>query len=98
MACTQGVSVLEHHVSLYRDLWLQQTMEDALHVLLISDTQVSISSLPSRSTMSFSNLRTFFIDKFLKKSWHVTRHLNPHVVFFLGNMLNTGRFVKNEAQ
>jgi len=48
--------------------------------------------------MLFSNLRTFFIDKFLKKSWHVTRHLNPHVVFFLGNMLNTGRFVKNEAQ
>jgi hypothetical protein len=34
----------------------------------------------------------------LKRSWHVTRRLNPHAVFFLGDMLASGKWVRSEAE
>ncbi|KAF5354930.1 hypothetical protein D9756_005402 [Leucocoprinus leucothites] len=70
----------------------------ALHVLLVSDTQISVPSLSSKSTPSFLHPRAFLTDKFLKKSWYVTRRLDPQVVFFMGDMLSHGKTVENEAQ
>jgi len=87
------VLVLEYHTSLYQESWSQQTTEDASHVLLISDPQVSVPS-----SKLFSLLHAFSTDKFLKKSGYVTRHLDPQAVFFLGDMLSDGKSVKNEAQ
>lgn len=87
------VLALKYHTSLYRRSWSQQTTEDASHVLLISDPQISVPS-----SKLFSLLHTLSTDKSLKKSWYVTRHLDPQVVFFLGDMLSDGKSVKNEAQ
>lgn len=84
---------LKYHTSLYQESWSQQTTEDASHVLLISDPQVSVPS-----SKLFSLLHTFSTDKLLKKSGYVTRHLDPQAVFFLGDMLSDGKSVKNEAQ
>ncbi|KAF7321819.1 Metallophos domain-containing protein [Mycena kentingensis (nom. inval.)] len=68
------------------------------HVLLISDPQVRHPL--QRSAMR--NLGQFLYeiryDLNLKRAWHVTRRLNPHAVFFLGDQLSSGKFVRSEAE
>ncbi|KXN85336.1 hypothetical protein AN958_11436 [Leucoagaricus sp. SymC.cos] len=76
----------------------EQAPGDALHALLISDTQISTPSLSRESASLFPHPRKLLSEKFLKKSWSVTRRLNPHVVFFLGDMLAHGKYAQNEAQ
>ncbi|KAF9451972.1 hypothetical protein P691DRAFT_661989 [Macrolepiota fuliginosa MF-IS2] len=72
------------------------TSGEASHALLISDAQINVPSL--QPTSSFPYLRDFIFERFLRKSWHVTNRLKPHVVFFLGDMLGSGKSVRNEAQ
>ncbi|KAJ7703050.1 hypothetical protein B0H17DRAFT_922428 [Mycena rosella] len=65
------------------------------HVLLISDPQVRH---PGAIETSWANLGQFLYESNLKRSWHVTRRLNPHAVFFLGDMLSGGKYVRSEAE
>ncbi|KAJ7647177.1 hypothetical protein FB45DRAFT_191286 [Roridomyces roridus] len=66
------------------------------HVLLISDPQVRH---PSELRGSWTKgLGQLLYELNLKRSWHVTRRLNPHQVFFLGDMLSSGKYVKSESE
>ncbi|KAJ7076352.1 hypothetical protein B0H15DRAFT_925189 [Mycena belliarum] len=66
------------------------------HVLLISDPQVRH---PAATESSWTKaLGQFLYELNLKRSWHVTRRLNPHAVFFLGDMLSSGKYVRSEAE
>ncbi|KAG5652395.1 hypothetical protein H0H81_005152 [Sphagnurus paluster] len=64
-------------------------------VLLVSDPQVQQTM---ELTTIFGLLRRFIFDLNLKKSWHVTIRLRPHIVIFLGDMLSGGTFVDNELE
>ncbi|KAJ7497439.1 hypothetical protein FB451DRAFT_1017458 [Mycena latifolia] len=66
------------------------------HVLLISDPQVRHPAAIERSWVK--SLEQFLYEINLKRSWHVTRRLNPHAVFFLGDMLSGGKYVRSEAE
>ncbi|KAF8070585.1 hypothetical protein FPV67DRAFT_1487920 [Lyophyllum atratum] len=67
-------------------------------VLLVADPQVQHPLDDGERTTVFGHLRRFVFDLNLKKSWHVTIRLRPHVVVFLGDMLAGGRFVKDEIE
>ncbi|KAJ7217908.1 hypothetical protein GGX14DRAFT_598569, partial [Mycena pura] len=68
------------------------------HVLLISDPQVRHPSALWAETSWVKSLGQFLYELNLKRSWHVARRLNPHAVFFLGDMLSAGKFVSSEAE
>ncbi|KAJ7268838.1 hypothetical protein B0H12DRAFT_1096918 [Mycena haematopus] len=67
------------------------------HVLLLSDPQVRHPSV-MRGEGWIKTLGQFLYEANLKRSWHVTRRLNPHAVFFLGDMLSSGKYVRSEAE
>jgi hypothetical protein len=66
------------------------------HVLLISDPQVRHPAVWGDGWVK--SLEQFLYEANLKRSWHVTRRLNPHAVFFLGDMLSSGKYVRSEAE
>ncbi|KAJ7091243.1 hypothetical protein C8R44DRAFT_835866 [Mycena epipterygia] len=68
------------------------------HVLLISDPQVRHPSVLWGESSWVRSLGQFLYESNLKRSWHVTRRLNPHAVFFLGDMLSSGKYVRSEAE
>ncbi|KAF7315537.1 Metallophos domain-containing protein [Mycena indigotica] len=68
------------------------------HVLLISDPQVRHPSVSWRRQSLRQTLYEALYELNLKRSWHVTQRLNPHAVFFLGDMLSSGKFVRSEAE
>ncbi|KAJ7780516.1 hypothetical protein DFH07DRAFT_1055565 [Mycena maculata] len=70
----------------------------ATHVLLISDPQVRHPSALWGESSWAKFLGQFLYELNLKRSWHVTRRLNPHEVFFLGDMLSSGKYVRSEAE
>ncbi|KAF5370828.1 hypothetical protein D9758_001955 [Tetrapyrgos nigripes] len=68
------------------------------HVLLVSDTQVQRPSI-FRDEHSWSGiLKQLIYDVNLKKSWHATKRLQPKVVFFLGDLLASGRTATSETE
>ncbi|KAF8210431.1 hypothetical protein K438DRAFT_1809691 [Mycena galopus ATCC 62051] len=67
------------------------------HVLLLSDPQVQHPSVMWGEGW-IKTLGQFLYEANLKRSWHVTRRLNPHAVFFLGDMLSSGKYVRSEAE
>ncbi|KAJ7188118.1 hypothetical protein C8R46DRAFT_1053710 [Mycena filopes] len=68
------------------------------HVLLISDPQVRHPSVVWSESSWLKSLSQFSYEITLKRSWHVARRLNPHAVFFLGDMLSSGKYVRSEAE
>ncbi|KAF7306181.1 Metallophos domain-containing protein [Mycena chlorophos] len=66
------------------------------HVLLVSDPQVHHPSAASQGFGGYLYERLYELN--LKRSWHVTRRLKPHAVFFLGDMLSSGKFVRSESE
>ncbi|KAJ7178332.1 hypothetical protein C8R43DRAFT_871393 [Mycena crocata] len=68
------------------------------HVLLVSDPQVRHPSVLWGESSWAKSLGQFLYEANLKRSWHVTRRLNPHAVFFLGDMLSSGKYVRSEAE
>lgn len=68
--------------------------ERTSHVLLIADPQVlDAHSYPGRESWLVS-LTQFIVDLNLRKSWRlVALKLKPHVVVFLGDMMDGGRGV-----
>lgn len=68
------------------------------HVLLISDPQVRHPSVLWGERSWAKTLGQFLYEVNLRRSWHVTRRLNPHAVFFLGDMLSSGKYVRSEAE
>ncbi|KAJ6587063.1 hypothetical protein DFH09DRAFT_910520 [Mycena vulgaris] len=66
------------------------------HVLLISDPQVRHPRALESSWVK--SLGQFLYDSNLKRSWLATRRLKPHAVFFLGDMLSGGKYVRSEAE
>ncbi|KAF7361763.1 Metallophos domain-containing protein [Mycena venus] len=67
------------------------------HVLLLSDPQVRHPSVMWGEGW-VKSLGQFLYEANLKRSWHVTRRLNPHAVFFLGDMLSSGKYVRSEVE
>ncbi|KAJ6499148.1 hypothetical protein C8R45DRAFT_105691 [Mycena sanguinolenta] len=67
------------------------------HVLLLSDPQVRHPEV-IRGEGWIKAFNQFLYETNLRRSWHVTSHLNPHVVFFLGDMLSSGKYVRSEAE
>ncbi|KAJ3566466.1 hypothetical protein NP233_g6984 [Leucocoprinus birnbaumii] len=77
-----------------RLLWVSGEVK---HVLLLSDTHVTIPSL-SNSVPTLPRPQQFLVDRFLRKSWYVTSRLDPDVIFFMGDVLSQGKLVEDEAQ
>lgn len=75
-----------------------QSTEKPTRVLLISDPQVRPPSDAQKDTLWSSRIRQFIFDLNMKKSWHVTTRLQPHAVIFLGDMLASGKSIKNETE
>lgn len=73
-------------------------MDKPTRILLIADPQVQHSLEEETQTPFLAYLRRFVFHLNLRKSWHVTTRLQPHIVIFLGDMLANGRFVKDEAE
>jgi len=61
-------------------------------VLLVADAQLP---MPSVHSQTFSEL---FHKIYMRRAWKVARHLHPHHVFFLGDMLKTGRSVQSDDE
>ena len=62
------------------------------HILLVADAQVSMRTADS---WTFSRL---FDDVYMRRAWKITRRLRPHQVFFLGDMLKTGKSVVSDDE
>lgn len=77
---------------------LLQVSTKPTRVLLVSDPQVQLPSILRQETVWLSTLRQFIFELNLKKSWHVTKRLRPHVVIFLGDMLASGKSVNDETE
>ncbi|KAI9510119.1 hypothetical protein F5148DRAFT_977265 [Russula earlei] len=63
-----------------------------IRVLLVADAQVPMAPAHSRT---FAGL---LHDTYMRRAWKVTRGFQPHFVFFLGDMLKTGRFVDSDDE
>jgi len=50
---------------------------------------------PPAHSRTFTGL---FNDIYLRRSWKAARRLHPHLVFFLGDMLKTGRYVESDDE
>ncbi|KAH9963735.1 hypothetical protein BC827DRAFT_1266096 [Russula dissimulans] len=61
-------------------------------VLLVADAQLPMSPVHSQT---FTGL---FHNIYMRRAWKVTRYLHPHHVFFLGDMLKTGRSVQSDDE
>jgi hypothetical protein len=62
------------------------------HILLVADAQVP---------MRHSHPQTFtglFHDIYMRRAWKITHRLHPHLVFFLGDMLKSGRSVESDDE
>ena len=62
------------------------------HILLVADAQVP---------MRHSHPQTFtglFYDIYMRRAWKMSRRLHPHLVFFLGDMLKSGRSVESDDE
>ncbi|THV02395.1 hypothetical protein K435DRAFT_827551 [Dendrothele bispora CBS 962.96] len=70
----------------------------ATHVLLISDPQIHKPSIFQDESSWSSLIKQLIYDVNLKKSWRFTKRLQPHVVFFLGDLLASGRGVNSETE
>ncbi|KAL1696336.1 hypothetical protein GGG16DRAFT_43723, partial [Schizophyllum commune] len=68
------------------------------HILLISDPQVRPPRDFWEDTSWFASAREFFFELNLKRNWHVTRRLKPQTIFFLGDMLASGKYVHSEPE
>ncbi|KAJ6625485.1 hypothetical protein B0H10DRAFT_2161751 [Mycena sp. CBHHK59/15] len=68
------------------------------HVLLVSDPQVRHPSVLWNESSWRKSLGQYLYDSNLKRSWHVTCRLKPHAVFFLGDMLSSGKYMRSEAE
>ncbi|RDB25239.1 hypothetical protein Hypma_007764 [Hypsizygus marmoreus] len=71
--------------------------EKPTRILLISDPQVRHPAAAGSQSL-LGHLRHFIFELNLKKSWHVTTRLRPHVVVFLGDMLASGKSVQDETE
>ncbi|KII92954.1 hypothetical protein PLICRDRAFT_103385 [Plicaturopsis crispa FD-325 SS-3] len=81
------------------DTQLSSSVNARTHVLLLADPQILGSrSYPGRSAW-LTWLSRVIVDLNMRKSWWVTmRHLNPHVVLFLGDMMDGGRDTMPDAE
>lgn len=61
-------------------------------VLLVADAQVPLRTTRSQT---FSGL---LYDVYMRRAWKVTRSLQPDMVFFLGDMLKSGRSVESDEE
>ncbi|KAJ7680471.1 hypothetical protein DFH06DRAFT_418962 [Mycena polygramma] len=68
------------------------------HILLLSDPQVRHPSVLWSESSWARSLGQFLYEANLKRSWHVTQRLKPHAVFFLGDMLSSGKYVRSDAE
>ncbi|CED83645.1 Cell division control protein/predicted DNA repair exonuclease [Phaffia rhodozyma] len=68
-------------------------------VLIIADPQViNFESSSARQRPFRSLIDRFIIDTFLKKSWSIAQRFKPDAVFFLGDMMHSGRAATLEGE
>ncbi|PPQ93810.1 hypothetical protein CVT25_013519 [Psilocybe cyanescens] len=68
------------------------------HVLLVADPQIiDRHSYPGRGFL-LSYLTKFLVDLNLRKNWRTALHKQPDVVVFLGDMMDSGRFVMSDEE
>ncbi|KAG6813544.1 hypothetical protein H0H92_009936 [Tricholoma furcatifolium] len=88
-----------YHWSLSTCKWPELSLtEKSTHVLLVSDPQVQHPLENEGGPSLIGRLRRLIFDMNLRKSWGVTTRMRPHVVIFLGDMLASGRHVKDEIE
>ncbi|KAK7472737.1 hypothetical protein VKT23_000847 [Stygiomarasmius scandens] len=68
------------------------------HVLLISDPQVQRPSIFREQSSWSGVIKQLIYDVNLKKSWRIVKGLQPDVIFFLGDLLASGRMVNSEIE
>ncbi|KAJ3791050.1 hypothetical protein GGU10DRAFT_257136 [Lentinula aff. detonsa] len=77
---------------------VQSTGEKPTHVLLLADTQLEHLSA-YRKEVSWSDfLYRLTYELYLKRSWRVTMRMKPNTVFFLGDMLSSGKDMNSEQE
>ncbi|KAJ8495385.1 hypothetical protein ONZ45_g12884 [Pleurotus djamor] len=69
---------------------------DVTHVLLIADPQVRFPLHAIESDASWFG--EFLYDTNLRKNWYAARHMKPDLVIFLGDMLASGKYAKEQAE
>lgn len=74
-----------------------QASADTTHVLVITDPQVRHPT-PHKHPGFFPSLHDWFYHAGLSKSWKYVNNLRPDVVIFLGDMLASGRKVKDDDE
>ncbi|KAL1748748.1 hypothetical protein HDZ31DRAFT_28870, partial [Schizophyllum fasciatum] len=80
------------------DAHLPKQAAPPTHILLITDPQVRPPRDFWEDTSWLASAREFFFDLNLKRNWHATRRLRPHTIFFLGDMLASGKYVHSEQE
>ncbi|TRM70030.1 hypothetical protein BD626DRAFT_476090 [Schizophyllum amplum] len=68
------------------------------HVLLVSDPQVRPPRDFWEDNSWLASARELFFELNLKRNWHVTRRMKPQAIFFLGDMLASGKYVHSEPE
>ncbi|KAI0293367.1 hypothetical protein B0F90DRAFT_1822136 [Multifurca ochricompacta] len=61
-------------------------------ILMVADAQVPMPHVHSQTFLGL------FHDIYMRRAWHATRRLHPHLVLFLGDMLKTGRSVDSDEE
>ncbi|KAJ3772913.1 hypothetical protein FB446DRAFT_734866 [Lentinula raphanica] len=76
----------------------QSSGEKPTHVLLVADTQLE-HPIAYRGEVSWSDFfHRLTYELYLRRSWHVTMRLKPNTVFFLGDMLLSGKDMRSEHE
>ncbi|KAJ4483264.1 hypothetical protein J3R30DRAFT_3284279 [Lentinula aciculospora] len=75
-----------------------QSTEKPTHVLLLADTQLEHPSA-YRNEATWSDLfYRLTYELYLRRSWRVTMQMKPDAVFFLGDMLASGKNMNSEEE
>ncbi|KDQ57771.1 hypothetical protein JAAARDRAFT_275020 [Jaapia argillacea MUCL 33604] len=70
--------------------------ERPAHVLLLADAKVRFPSQSRR--FSLATLRQFMADLTLRRSWYAVTRKQPDIIFFLGDMLASGRAMMTDDE
>ncbi|KAH9485032.1 Cell division control protein 1 [Psilocybe cubensis] len=80
------------------NLGVEASHSKPTHVLLVADPQIiDRHSYPSRGLV-LSYITQFLVDLNLRKNWRTALYKKPDVVVFLGDMMDSGRFVMTDEE
>jgi ethanolamine phosphate phosphodiesterase len=74
-----------------------QSSATPTHLLVIADPQVRHAGA-QKYTRFFPQLHDWFYHAGLRKSWRYASHLRPDIVVFLGDMMASGRKIRDDDE